>query len=276
MSAAPDARVDLHLHSTASDGSLDPAALVEAAVAGGLDVIALADHDTTAGVEPALAAAGGRVRIIPALEISASLDGADLHILGYHVDPDDPALSNYARGAAQRRATRAERIVGKLAGLGVALEIGHVARVAGPGAVIGRPHIARALVERGAAGSVGEAFDRWLADDRPAFVPTGLASVAEAVTLIRGAGGVSVWAHPAPGDLTRLIDALIVAGVGGIEVFRPRVDARLVRRTRRLAEARDLLVSGGSDWHGEWHGPLGAFAVPAERIRALLASGPEL
>lgn len=275
MTIAHDARVDLHVHTTASDGAYAPAAVVEAAIAGGLDVLAIADHDTTGGLAEAQAAARGRIHLIPAVEVSTSHDGRDVHILGYHIDPYDTALASFAERAIARRRERAGTIVEKLNALGVQIEIGDVVRLAGSadGSAIGRPHVARALVANGQVRSVSEAFDRWLADDQPAFVPTHVTTPTEAVALIKGAGGTAVWAHPSLEAIATGIDALCEAGIEGLEVYRPRLEPRHMRRVRKAADARGLFVTGGSDWHGDWHGPLGVFAVPAVQVETLLGLG---
>ncbi len=269
---APD-RADLHIHSNASDGALDPAAVVDAAVAGGLAVMALADHDTTAGVAEAMSAADGRIRIVPAVELSTTQRRTELHILGYHVDPAHPALLKHAGRAVAGRRRRAEKIVALLGEQGVEIGMEAVlAESAGEGA-LGRPHVARALVSAGKVGSVSEAFDRWLADDGPAFVPTELLTPREAIELIHEAGGVAVWAHPPRAILEATVEGLAAAGLDGLECWRPRVDPVDASRIQRTAASYGLLLTGGSDWHGPWSGELGAFHVPVSRIEALLAAG---
>ncbi|MGH7476938.1 MAG: PHP domain-containing protein [Longimicrobiales bacterium] len=273
VAVAPDARVDLHIHSSASDGELDPAAVVAAAVAGGLQVIALADHDTTAGVPSAQRAALPGLRIIPAVELSTTSQGSERHILGYHIDPEHPRLLEHAAVARSQRRDRVRRILDRLGDAGVQLALEEVEREADASAApLGRPHVARALVARGYARTVADAFDRWLGDSGPAFVPTDILTPAQAIELIHSAGGLAIWAHPAPEQLQLELDTLAAEGLDGVECYRPRVEPADAERAAALARDRHLLVSGGSDWHGAWHGPLGSFAVTAAQVTALLAA----
>lgn len=274
MSAPPgdpdrELRVDLHVHSTASDGALPPASVVEAAIAGELDVLALADHDTTAGVLEAQEAAGARMRVIPAMEISATDAGREVHVLGYHVDPLHPALATYSREARERRSERAREILAKLRGLGVELDYADVEAMAA-GAAVGRPHVARALVARGHVASEGAAFERWLRDGGPAFVPTDLVDPAGAIDVIHRAGGLAVWAHPGTDDVESRMAGYAASGLDGVECYRPRSGPVDIMRLERAAADLRLLLSGGSDWHGEWNGTLGTFHVPAARVAPLL------
>ncbi len=277
MSLSGTARVDLHIHSTASDGALAPSAVVEAARAGGLDIIAVADHDTTAGVAAAREAAGDGPRVIPAVELSTTVDGTDLHILGYHIDPANAELSEHARLAVDARRERVREMLRRLRGLGVALSLEQVLDAAEGGrSALGRPHVARALLVAGHVRSVDEAFARWLGDERPAFVPTEMLTPRQAIRLIHGAGGVAVWAHPPFHLLERDIEGFVASGLDGIECFRPRTGPTELARLQRTAAAYGLLVSGGSDWHGEWSGPLGTFRVPAPRVARLLEFGSSM
>lgn len=267
-------RIDLHMHSTASDGAFAPAEVVRAAAAGGLHVIALADHDTTAGVAPALAAARGQLHVIPALEVSTTLEGVEHHVLGYYVDVTHPRILSFGDVASSRRRERMRGMIGRLEGLGVSVPFEEVAAAAGPDArAVGRPHLARALVERGYANSFADAFDRYIGDHGPAYLPTNLLTPADAIALIHEAGGVAIWAHPRPDALTRLLPQFLEWGLDGIECFRPRLSPAETAVVEGAARAHDLLVTGGSDWHGEWHGRLGTFAVSADDVAAFLARG---
>lgn len=263
-------RLDLHLHSTASDGALGPATLVGAA-AGRLDVVALTDHDSIAGVPAALAAAVGRIEVIAGIELSTTYKGRELHILGYDIDPRSPELVGFSRDAARRRQDRMANMVDRLGELGVSVPYEEVLRLAGSEANVGRPHLARVLVQRGHVRSFSEAFERFIGDGGPAFFPVQLLTPADAVALIHRANGIAVWAHP-PLDLFRTeLDALTEMGLDGVEAYRPRslpVETDLVLEG---AAARKLLVTGGSDWHGEWSGALGDFWVSDEEIAAFLA-----
>ena len=269
-------RLDLHVHSTASDGAWSPEAVVRGAAAGGLDVIALADHDTAAGY--ATAAAVGRdldVQVIPALEVSSTHHGRDVHVLGYFVDPQAADIRTHSERATRRREERMLEILARLEKQGIAVDYTAVEEAAGPDrVVIGRPHLARALVAAGHASSVEDAFDRLIGDDKPAFVPTHLLTPVEAVEVILGGGGVPVWAHP-PGDLLdALLPPLLSAGLRGLEIYRPKGHRSDVLRYERICRSRGLLTSGGSDWHAPAGGTaLGDFYVTADEVEGLLAAG---
>ena len=265
-------RIDLHLHSTASDGALPPSELVRAAARAGLDVIALADHDTTAGVTEARRAAEGLLRVVPALEISTTDQGSEIHILGYFVDPEHAALREHASAAAARRQERIRAILERLRALGVHISFDDVlAEAGGSAGILGRPHVARALVHRGYAATLDEAFDRYLADGRPAFEPMDLIAPAPAIELIHLAGGLAVWAHPPLDDVEAGARRLAAVGLDGLECFRPRVAPDDARRLRELARGLGLLATGGSDWHGGWSGTLGAFYVTPQDVPEIAA-----
>lgn len=267
-------RIDLHLHSTASDGTLSPSAVAWAAKAGGLGIIALADHDTTAGVAEAQAAAHGAPTVIPAIELSSTHGGAELHFLGYFIDPAHPALLAYCREAIERREERIRGMIHRLESLGVHVHYEDVLKAAGAEAnVLGRPHLARALLARGYVQSFAEAFDRYLADGGPAFLPTELLTPREAVDLIHEAGGAAVWAHPPWEVLDRELGHFAEWGLDGLECFRPRNSTAEVARLLEAARSFDLLVTGGSDWHGGWHGQVGDFSVTRAQVEPLLALG---
>jgi 3',5'-nucleoside bisphosphate phosphatase len=269
-------RLDLHVHSTASDGSWSPEAVVRGAAAGGLDVVALTDHDTAEGF--VAAAPVGRevdVQVIPALEVSSTHAGRDVHVLGYFVDPDAETIREHTRRAAGRREERMREMLERLRKAGMDVGWAAVEEAAGPDfVVIGRPHLARALVATGHATSVEDAFDRLIGDDKPAFVPTGLLTPVEAVQVVVGGGGVPIWAHP-PGDMIDgLLPSLLEAGLRGLEVYRPRNARSDVLRLEAICRSRGLLVTGGSDWHGPAGGPaLGDFFVTGDEVEGLLAAG---
>lgn len=269
-------RLDLHVHSTASDGVWSPEAVVRGAAAGGLNVIALADHDTTAGF--AAAREVGReldVQVVPAVEVSSTFQGRDVHVLGYFVDPRADAIIAHAERAGRRREERMREMIARLAAGGRELRYEDVERAAGPDRVIiGRPHLASALVAAGHATSVQDAFVRLIGDQHEAFVPTHLLEPREAVEIVLAAGGVPVWAHP-PGDLLDpLLPGLIEVGLRGLEVYRPRHVRTDVLRLEDICRARRLLMSGGSDWHGPDGGSaLGDFHVNAEEVAGLLEVG---
>jgi hypothetical protein len=267
-------RIDLHLHSTASDGSLSPSALVCAARTGGLHIIALTDHDTAAGVDEACDAGIGSVHVIPGIEVSTTHDSGDVHVLGYFIDPKHPRIITYMRDADERRRERMRTMIDRLGDLGVDVPYEEVIAAAGPAArVIGRPHLARALILRGYAQSHSEAFDRFIGDHGPAYIPIDLVTPRQAIELIHEIGGTAVWAHPRAEAFLRDLPRFADFGLDGVECYRPRCDPteslRLETATRKLG----LLTTGGSDWHGSWHGKVGTFAVGREEVGAFLERG---
>ncbi len=269
-------RLDLHVHTTASDGCLGPAEVVGLAADGGLDVLAITDHDTVAGIPAATdAAAQLSLLLVPGIEVSSTHEGAEYHILGYFVDPQAASIRTHERHALGGRESRMEEMVNRLRRQGLLIEMADVLDAAGlDRSAIGRPHLARALVSKGYAKSVPDAFDRLIGDDHPAFVPTQLATPEEAIRLILDAGGMPVWAHPPMGALHRLLPAFVEAGLRGLEVYRPRGTPRHIRKLERAAEAAGLLLSGGSDWHDPEHGyPLGSFYVTQEEVGELIEAG---
>lgn len=267
-------RIDLHLHSTASDGSLSPAALVHAACEGGLDVIALTDHDTTGGLAEAAVAAAAAVHVIPGLEVSALHEGADVHVLGYFIDAAHPVLDGYVNRALEARRDRMRAMLVRLENIGVSIGFAEVEAAAGPDVrSMGRPHLARALMQRGYVSSFADAFDRYIGDAGPAYLPTDLVNVVQAIEMIQLAGGLAVWAHPRPDVFDREIRRFAAHGLDGVECFRPRCDGADSIRFERTAKNLGLVVTGGSDWHGPWHGKLGGFAVSADEVAGFLERG---
>lgn len=246
------------------------------AAEGGLDVLALTDHDTIAGF-PAAERIGRElnVQVLPGIEVSSTHRGRDVHVLGYFVDPESSPLLKHADRALRRREERMREMLVRLADQGIAIEYAGVEEAAGPDhVVIGRPHLAKALVAAGHASSVPDAFNKLIGDDHPAFVPTHLLTPVEAVELVEAAGGVSIWAHP-PGDLVdSLLPDLIEAGLGGLEVYRPRHGKAEVLRYENICRSSGLLVSGGSDWHTPEGGySLGDFFVTGDEVGELLTVG---
>jgi predicted metal-dependent phosphoesterase TrpH len=262
-------RVDLHIHSTASDGTLAPAAVAKAASEGGLDVVALADHDTAEGGPAAVSAAPAGLSVLHAIEITARGPGGERHILGYGIDPGHEAVLSHTGEARAMRRERMAAMIDALYRLGVEVPPAAVEAEAA-GAPLARPHLARAMVAMGAVRSHGEAFARYLGDAGPAYVPGAAIDVATAVQRIHAAGGLSVWAHPPLDAIALELDAYADQGLQGIEVYRPRQTAEITRRLARLTRSRGLLASGGSDWHGPWDVPLGTFHVDASQIAPLL------
>jgi 3',5'-nucleoside bisphosphate phosphatase len=267
-------RIDLHIHSTASDGAHGPREIVARARGAGLHVIALADHDTTAGVPEALAVAGTHVQVIPALEISAAHAGRDLHVLGYFVDLAAPALVRYVERARGVRQERMREMIGRLATLDVVVDFDEVMAEAGPDAEsLARPHLARVLMAAGHVATVSEAFDRYIGDEGPAFVPARMLDVAGAIRLIHEAGGLAVWAHPPTALVDMALPAFVEAGLDGVECYRPRLQEAELHRLLQRARRHGLVVTGGSDWHGEWQGDLGSFYLQSDQVREFLERG---
>lgn len=269
-------RLDLHIHTTASDGAWSPEKVVDGAARGGLDVIALADHDTTAAVRAAQEAGKDRnVQVIPALEVSSTWERREVHILGYFVDPEAAALRAHEDRAGTLRVDRMRAMVERLNQQGIAVTYEDVEDAAGPERVnIGRPHLARALVGAGHVSSVLEAFNTLIGDQHAAFVPTALLEPTEAVDMILQSGGIPVWAHP-PADLVDpLLPSLVRAGLRGLEVYRPTHSRNDVLRLEGICRSTGLLMSGGSDWHTPDSGVvLGAFHVTADEVEKLLTAG---
>jgi len=271
-------RADLHVHSTASDGTDPPAEVMRRAARAGLDVVALTDHDTVAGHAEARAAAGP-VTLLPGMELSCRLDGRSLHMLAYLFDADQPELAAELTRIRDDRVLRARAMVDKLAGLGVDISWGQVAAIAGQ-AVVGRPHIARAMADSGAIASPREAFTRdWIADGGRAYVGRYALDPVRAIDLVRAAGGVTVLAHPRAGRDTWVtneqITRLAAVGLAGLEVFHP--DQSEAERARLIALAHDLALvpTGGSDDHGSLTGyRLGGETTSAEAYQDLLSRVP--
>jgi len=271
-------RADLHVHSNASDGSDPPAEVMRRAARAGLDVVALTDHDTVAGHTEA-AAAAGPVTLLPGMELSCRLDGRSLHLLAYVFDPDQPELAAELTRIRDDRVLRARAMVDKLAGLGVDVSWEQVAAIAGQ-AVVGRPHIARAMADSGAIASPREAFTRdWIADGGRAYVGRYALDPVRAIDLVRAAGGVTALAHPRAGRDTLVtneqITRLAAAGLAGLEVFHP--DQSEAERARLIALAHDLALAttGGSDDHGSLTDyRLGCETTSGEAYQDLLSRVP--
>lgn len=266
-------RLDLHMHTDRSDGSLSPEEVVAGAVAGGLGVIAITDHDDASGVPAAVAAAeGSPLTVLAGAELSATHQGKEVHILAYGVDPASPALRDHGTRARTRRFSRMEAMLERLGEEGVEVELDAVERAAGSERpMIGRPHLARALVEAGYAASVSEAFDTLIGDEHPAYIPTDLGSPAEVVAITREAGGMAVWAHPPSDLLETVLLEMVAAGLEGLEAYRPNWPRRKIRRVVALAGAHGLVVTGGSDWHGpDRNGRIGDFWVTPGMVRGFL------
>lgn len=254
---------DLHTHTDSSDGTTTIEQNVLAAVALGLEGLGVTDHDTVEPFERAMAAADGTgLEIVPGVEFSAEHEGSSVHVLGYWVSPDDEALLTEMDRLRNERYRRAEQIVEKFNELGIDVRFERVEELAGH-APIGRPHIARAVVETGAVATTQEVFDTWLADGGPAYVQKYAVGPVVAVELILGAGGVAVVAHPGlysaralggdgPQSLEiEVLEAMVGAGMAGIEADHPHHTDEQRAQFRGFAQAHDLAITAGSDFHGE-------------------------
>ncbi len=267
--------IDLHLHTTASDGNLRPADLVDAAHAAGLTVISITDHDTTAGLDEARAAARARgIELVPGIEISAVADGRDLHVLGYFIDPASVALRALLERQQLDRIRRVAVMAERLAGIGCPIDAEAVLVDARRGRSVGRPQIALALVAAGHVRTRDEAFTRYLEHDRPAYVPRVGTPAEDVVQIIHEAGGTASLAHPGVSRRDHLIPALANAGLDALEARHSDHDAAAEAHYRSLARAHGLLVTGGSDFHGNagHRAPgLGVVTLPLDDYSALLA-----
>ncbi len=246
--SASTRRVDLHTHTTCSDGRLSPEDLVRRAESRGLAALAITDHDTLDAL-PRAAAVRETLELVPGLEMSSSLEGLDLHLLGYFVDAEHRELRERLAGFREDRVQRAARIAERLAVLGVPVDPERV-RARATGGVVGRPHLAAEMVEAGHVEDLDDAFRRFLATGGPAYVPRPAFHPVEAIRLIHAAGGVSVLAHPGNAVSDRIVEALAEGGLRGIEVWHPQHGVATVRRLRALAHRLGLLETGGSDFHG--------------------------
>jgi predicted metal-dependent phosphoesterase TrpH len=250
-------RIDLHLHTSASDGLLSPAALVQAVLEADIAVFSVTDHDTVdalAQVEAPAASAG--LRLVPGIELSAFWKGVEFHILGYFLDPRDPALLTFLRTTRDARRTRMQAMVNRLWALGIAVDIGEVLALASDGNV-GRPHLARVLVRQGVVANTDEAFERYLGADRPAYVPRPDVTVRDAIRVIHAAGGMASLAHPGVTGREDALPDLAASGLDAIEAYHAKHSIGLARHYRKVAERFGLLVTGGSDFHGPEGGGVG-------------------
>jgi predicted metal-dependent phosphoesterase TrpH len=265
------ARVDLHAHSTASDGELSPADLVRYAHERGLAALALTDHDTVDGLDAAIdAARGTSLQIVPGVELSCDVPQTEVHILGYFIDWHAPDFEAMLVKFRDGRYGRAEKMAKKLTALGAPISFERVKQIAGD-ASIGRPHVAQALVEAGHVATVSEAFDRYIGRTGPAYVERFRLTPEDAVALILRAGGVPVLAHPR--DVTYYIEPLVKAGLIGLEAQYGMYDDSTRADLVRWAKRYDLIVTGGSDFHGlnqmAYLSNLGQVDVPFQVVEQL-------
>lgn len=273
-----DAKIDLHSHSLASDGELRPAEVARLARDAGIAVWALCDHDTLAGLpEAADEAAHLGLRLVPGIELSAYLDAKEVHVLGHFLDPAHAALRAFEDQLTVHRRDRMSHIVQRLRALAVNVTEAQIERWSG-GKTLGRPHVARAIVDAGYVATVKEAFDRFLGEGKPAYVPRFRLEVADAVALVRSAGGTATIAHPAVSRLDRRdLTRLRAAGVDGIEVHHSDHDPGTRERLLGLADELGMVPTAGSDYHGETVSPdrhLGDVTMSGEDLARLEARRP--
>jgi predicted metal-dependent phosphoesterase TrpH len=269
-------QVDLHVHTSVSDGKYTPEEIVKKAAGLGLKYLAICDHDTVDGITPALEAAKSYpgLRIIPGVEMSTLAVGSEVHMLGYFIDYNDPVFKKLLSELSDSRIGRAQAIVDKLNELGIKIEWARVQELAGDG-TIGRPHIANAMLEKGYVSTFKEAFDKYIAQGGPAYVERSKIAPAEAVKIIIKAGGLPVLAHPfTVNEPEKLIKELKEAGLAGIEVYYDNYSPEEKKTLFKLAAKYNLIAAGGSDYHGIDEAVetlLGESETPVEAAEKLIA-----
>jgi predicted metal-dependent phosphoesterase TrpH len=269
-------RIDLHLHTTASDGRYRPEELVRKASEIGLTVIAIADHDSVDGITPALEEAKNfpHLTVIPCVEVSTDVPSGEVHILGYFIDYKSEELKTALAHFRDSREGRAQGMIDKLAGLGIHIEWSRVKEIAGDGSV-GRPHIAQAMLEKGYIGAIKDAFDKYIARNGPAYVEREKMTPSEAVKLIVRNDGLPVMAHPfTVTDVEAMIIGLKAAGLVGIEAYYKEYTGDESSRLLGLAKKHDLITTGGTDYHGLDDANeimMGGADVPMESVEQLYA-----
>ncbi len=269
-------RVDLHIHSTASDGSLNPADIVRQAAERGLSAIALADHDTVGGIAPAIEVAKTfpKLKVIPAIELSTDVPQGEVHVLGYFIDYADREFQVTLKRMRHSRLHRAQGMIAKLKNFGIYIDWERVQEIAGTGSM-GRPHIAQAMLEKGYITSFKEAFDKYISRDGPAYVEREKMTAVEAVELLLQVNGLPVLAHPFTANNTEMLIAeLKAAGLVGIETYYNGYTADEISRLVSLANKFGLIATGGSDYHGldaTNETMIGGVNVPLESVERLMA-----
>jgi predicted metal-dependent phosphoesterase TrpH len=244
-------RADLHVHTTASDGRLEPKEIVSLAISVGLDIVAITDHDTIDGIVPALDAVPSTdsLTVIPGVEINTDVARGEVHVLGYFIDYTDKKLIAILHKLRDSRRERAQKMVAKLGELGMKLDWQRVSKLA-QGGTIGRPHISQALLEKGYVTSEKEAFDKYIGHNGPAYVERYKLLPVDVVKLILEAQGLPVLAHPADiADLNDLMPKLKAAGLMGLEVYYRDYSPEIISRLAKLAKQYDLICTGGTDYH---------------------------
>lgn len=263
--------IDLHVHSTFSDGLLGPGQVVELAFQKKIMAIAITDHDEIAGYKAAYEAGKSLgIEVLSGIEISTLDQGMDIHVLGYCLDPHNSEIQDYIQAFKKKRVERAVQIVNRLGEMGIRISFELVKMKANSGS-IGRPHIADVLVEEGFVFSFQEAFQKYLADDKPAYVPKAKIESQDAIRMIHNAGGLAFIAHPAIGVSDELIERFVNFGLDGIETLHPKHTPKDIQHYQELCRQYCLLESGGSDCHGARQGEamLGCMKVPYSFLLAL-------
>ena len=265
--------IDLHLHTRASDGALEPAELVGRLWRAGIRTFSVTDHDTVAGLAAAAAAAAQYgMDCVPGIEITAIDDGRDVHVLGYFIDPGSPALADFLASGRAERVSRARELAARLEALGMPIDVDRIISDTPEGRAVGRPLVAQALVRAGFVQSIAEAFDRWIGEGRPAFVARTGPAPERVIERIHEAGGLASVAHP--GTLRRddLVERLAPRGLDALEVYHSDHDEPSTARYRELASRLGLLVTGGSDYHREEddEAALGRVTLPTDAFKLLV------
>jgi len=267
---------DLHIHTTASDGIMSAQQIIDCAVKQGLPGISITDHDTASGINIAVEYIKERnlcLEFIPGIELNTEIDGEEIHILGYFIDPSDRFFNNKLEEIRTARLNRVKKIIDKLNGLGYTLELQEVKNKV-QGELMGRPHIARAMMEKGYVASITEAFDKYIGMGKPAYVSHYKFSPQEAIDLIKQAGGVSILAHPGLIKEQSKIEEIIAWGIEGMEVFYPEHTYQHMIKYQEKCIRQNLLITGGSDFHGIGRGErknrLGCSGVNQELFSKLM------
>jgi len=270
--------IDFHLHTRHSDGTFAPEEVIRRAKSLKMTAISITDHDTLSALPAARRAAGEDLEILTGIEMTAASHDRELHVLGYGFRDEDPAMQDYIRQAQERRHGRIHLMIDQLNARGIDVTRAEVEKIAGEGTSIGRPHLAEALLKKGAVHSLNEAFDRYIGDHAPCFVKQAILTTADAARLIRQAGGVAVLAHPYRLVEDDWIPSLAADGIQGIEVYHSDHNPATTRHYLKIAQEFNLLTTGGSDCHGfrKAKGPLiGTVKVPdscLERLKDVIAS----
>jgi hypothetical protein len=269
--------IDLHLHTTASDGLHEPPALVDLAWRAGIRTMSVTDHDTVAAVsEVERAAAAAGIAFVPGIEITAVHAGRDVHVLGYFIDPADASLAAFLERQRADRIRRISVMADKLADMGKIIDRDTLVASRARGRSLGRPMVARALVKAGHVANTRQAFDQLIGEGKPAFIPRSGPAPAEAIAIITRAGGVASLAHPGLLKRDDLIPGMVDAGLTALEAFHSEHDPSTTEHYVAVADRHGILITGGSDYHGEKERRRAAFGViglPHDRFERLAARG---